>query len=84
MEVTKLAAADRPRERYQYKVTGAGTFPIDMLRYDRAYPASSEAVSAMSTHMRDAGARERRTVELLSHHHPTRDRWRSFGWLVED
>ena len=81
MEITKLAAADRPRERYRYKVNGTGTFPIDMLRYDCAYPASSEAVSAMGVgYPRDESAR--RTVELLSHHRPTIDRWRSFGWLV--
>ena len=83
METTKLAAQDRPRERYRYKVSGTGHFPTDMLRYDCAYPASSEAVSAMGsdnprTHV------QRRTVELCSHHLPTIDRWRSFGWIVED
>ena len=84
MEITKLAAADRPRERYRYKVSGSGTFPIDMLRYDCAYPASSEAVSAMGRADNRAVHVERRTVELLSHHRPTIDRWRSFGWVVED
>lgn len=83
METTKLAAQDRPREQYRYRVSGTGTFPIDMLRYDRAYPANSEAVSAMA-----AGpwgeTSVRRTVDLISHHRPTIDRWRSFGWLVED
>ena len=82
METTKLAAADRPRERYRYKVTGTGFFPIDMLRYDCAYPASSEACLAISPASADRD--KRRTVELLSYRLPTPDRWRSFGWLVED
>lgn len=78
MEVTSMPAADRPRERYRYRVTGSGTFPLDMLGYDAAYPANSEAVSGMSHR-----EREQRTVELISYHRPTEDRWRSFGWLVE-
>jgi hypothetical protein len=87
MEITILAAADRPRERYRYKVSGTGTFPIDMLRYDCAYPASSEAVSRMAVGRFDPAPegrerRERRTVELQSHQLPTLDRWKSFGWLV--
>ena len=86
METTKLSAQDRPRERYRYKVSGTGSFPIDMLRYDCAYPCSSEAVSAMGAG--SGPTREerlsRRTVELCSHHQPTRDRWQSFGWTVED
>ena len=84
METTKLAAQDRPRERYRYKVSGSGYFPIDMLRYDCAYPASSEAVSAMGSESRGERTVQRRTVELCSHHLPTIDRWRSFGWIVED
>jgi hypothetical protein len=85
MQTTKLAAADRPRELYRYKVTGTGHFPIDMLRYDCAYPASQEAVSTIGADRPRAqvlGA-ERRTVELRSHHRPTVDRWASFGWTVE-
>ena len=87
MEITKLAATDRPRELYRYRVSGTGHFPIDMLRYDCAYPASSKAVSAMHGRTIGAGYRScevRRTVELRSHHPPTRDRWSSFGWLVEE
>ena len=84
METTRLAAPERPRERYRYKVSGSGHFPTDMLRYDCAYPASSEAVSTMGAESRGAPIVERRSVELISYHLPTRDRWRSFGWLVED
>ena len=86
METTKLPAADRPRALYRYKVTGSGHFPIDMLRYDCAYPASQDAVSAMGSDNPRTNPRThgRRTVELCSHHQPTPDRWRSFSWLVEE
>ena len=83
METTKLPAADRPRERYRYKVSGSGYFPVDMLRYDCAYPASSADVSAMGANSPRIDV-ERRTVELRSYHRPTPDRWLSFGWVVED
>jgi hypothetical protein len=81
METTKLPAADRPREVYRYKVTGIGHFPMDMLRYDAAYPSNSDAVTGIS-HSRQEDSR-RRTVELRSHRRPTVDRWNSFGWTVE-
>lgn len=81
METTKLAAANRPREVYRYTVTGVGAFPIDMLRYDAAYPSNSDAVSGIS-HSRQEQV-QRRTVELRSHHLPTVDRWSSFGWTVD-
>ena len=83
METTNLPAQDRPRTFYRYKVIGTGRFPIDMLRYDSAYPASSEAVSTMGADdLRRSGAL--RTVELCSYRLPTNERWRSFGWIVQD
>ena len=75
MEVRKLAAIDRPREWYRYSVTGVGDVPIDMLRYDAAYPCVSDSVSRMR-------GTERRTVEMASYRKPTVDRWASFGWTV--
>jgi hypothetical protein len=82
MITTNLPAKDRPTTFYRYKVSGTGLFPVDMLRYDGAYPASSEAVSAMGTGKFQANV-ERRTVELCSYRPPTNDRWASFGWMVE-
>ena len=82
METIKIPAADRPREVYRYRVSGVGYFPLDMLRYDAAYPANSDAVSAISS-VRPEERVKRRTVELRSHHRPTDDRWSSFGWTVE-
>ena len=80
MEVRKLAAPDRPREFYLYEVQGSGVLPLDMLRYDGAWPANSEAVDSM----RPPSAMERRTIRLASYRRPTVDRWKSFGWVVVD
>ena len=80
METRKLAAADRPRALYIYDVEGVGSFPLDMLRYDAAWPHNSESVSQMSTSR--GHAEGRRVVGLVSHHRPTVERWKSFGWLV--
>ena len=67
-----------------FKVVGAGPFPIDMLRYDNAFP-SSESESAkildddkkreVSLTARVATAREAAFV-------PTSARWDSFTWGV--
>ena len=80
MEVRKLAAPDRPREFYRYEVQGVGPFPLDMLRYDSAWPANQESASRMVTGRREPEGR--RIITLASHHHPTEDRWSSFGWTV--
>ena len=82
MEIRKLPAADRPREFYLYEVQGSGVLPVDMLRYDSAWPANQEAVSRMSTAQRPDGGP--RAVRLASYHRPTVDRWKSFGWQVLD
>lgn len=50
-------------------------FPMDMLRYDRCWPASG-AEAAKMIPCNDA-------VEITLHGLGcTRDRWRSFGWEV--
>ena len=58
-----------------YLVKGSGTFPLDMLRYDEAWPARGEDVDEM-------GRSCERVVELLSTAKPTVARWESFGWSV--
>ena len=82
----KLAAPDRPKAVYRYTVKGQGTFPFDMLRYDCAYPASSEAAAGLYPSIFD-GADNRHnvlSVELRSYFPPTVGRWQSFGWTVEE
>lgn len=71
-----LAAAYRPSALYTYEVRGIGPFPLDMLRYDCAWPVSSEDVQAMAE-------RGVRSVKLSSYKPPTADRWASFMWRLK-
>lgn len=70
----------------KYSVSGDRSFPIDMLRYDAAWPAS-EADSREIVSSMDVGRTTDRRVVLL---HEDRDlkwqpsgaRWQSFGWRL--
>lgn len=64
---------------YTYRVDGYGDFPLDMLRYDRAWPAS-ERDSAVAQGV--PGERNRRIVVINSYQAPTPARWASFNWYV--
>jgi len=71
-----------PRKPKSFRVTlrGRAAFPIDMLRYDRAVPASeTDAAAIERSHMRMARY-ETVTVDMPSA--PTVDRWKSFWWDV--
>ena len=72
----KLTADARPKYIHRYTVIGSGYFPVDMLRYDAAWPDSQE----------DAGRildfEANREVKLRSYRIPTIARWKSFGWQV--
>lgn len=65
---------------YLYIVEGRGHFPLDMLRRDSAWPASSDAVNDM-TFIKEEASNLRR-VEIASHEEPTVARWESFGWRI--
>jgi hypothetical protein len=67
------------------------TFPIDMLRYDRCMPITSEDVEEITNNLRYAGCEDDRlfSIKLRTYtssgvKHPTFDRWRSFGWSVRE
>jgi hypothetical protein len=72
-------------KRVRYTVTpstGPMHFPIDMLRYDCSWPASSEDAAKIQD---NAEKRAPRGVEItLSTHmgEPEKGRWQSFGWTV--
>lgn len=72
------------KDLYVYNVTGSGPFPIDMLRYDQAWPKSEGRDSAAieSSFLPRQGARVRE-ITLGSHTTPTEVRWKSFGWTVD-
>jgi hypothetical protein len=71
----------RKGETKVFTVTGRGTFPLDMLRYDSCWPYSSEDVFKM-----ESDAREQRSIRLVtgSDHSPTIGRWNSFMWDAKD
>ena len=63
-------------------VSGSGTFPYDMLRYDRCVPATESDSYVM------AGTEQRKVTLImfssLRNGGPTDDRWKSFSWKVEE
>lgn len=73
-----LDAGERPRVLYEYYVTGGGQFPLDMLRYDRCWPAGGEDAAKLDW----TGQPGFRSVKMQSHREPTIDRWSSFQWSV--
>jgi hypothetical protein len=68
---------------YNYKVTGNGQFPLDMLRYDSCFPGDPDAVSKLCIDRKDPFFKEPRTVKVTGCAKPTVARWASFGWTVE-
>lgn len=70
-----------------FVVRGTSPFPVDMLRYDQAWPARQEDVLAVD---RDNWRRARTPVGVYAvtlqtnGNHISDDRWRSFGWLVTE
>lgn len=65
---------------FKFTVEGSGSFPLDMLRYDCCWPATSGDVAQMTA----VTYNTKRKVELLSHREPTKERWKSFIWPVVD
>lgn len=60
-----------------YGVLFKGRFPLDMLRYDRAYPADQTSAAIM-----ELDNKETKMVKVSSPIEPTIDRWLSFGCEV--
>lgn len=82
---------------YYYRITVAGrvAFPVDMMRYDRCYPAGeseSYKIAASVRHDGDAYHKEPDgTIKVVlvacsrnPIFNPTVGRWQSFGWQVLD
>lgn len=84
MAARSRAMADAPKRRlWFYSVQGRGSFPIDMLRYDRCWPASEGGDSAkVEASFQPRASREERIVALIGLDEPTEGRWASFGWKV--
>src|SRR5678816_4294668 len=63
---------------YEYEVEGKLSFPVDMLRYDACWPASTESALEIVSERPHEGCH----VRLRSHYPPTEARWESFGWRI--
>ena len=66
-----------------YQVEGASHFPIDMLRYDQAWPDSGQDSGLITS----PPSSERYIVNLCRNVSSLRDlpnqgRWQSFGWKL--
>lgn len=76
--------------RVERAFKGGGGFPIDMLRYDGAYPANETASGIIDNYMsvdrHPADAAANRPVELVATHNgcPNARRWESFNWKVTE
>jgi hypothetical protein len=72
-----------PNKIIEFKVEGSGYFPLDMLRYDQAWPAHQDDIHALTSEARDVATLGKRQVLLHScRTAPTTARWESFGWRV--
>ncbi len=65
----------------QFTVSGHGDFPLDMLRYDRCWPRTSEDSALM-----EAGGQRHVVLNRYTEgrHGPvaTEGRWKSYNWEV--
>ena len=65
-------------------------FPIDMLRYDRAYPANTEAVTALAEKTKNMIVNsdkitKNKVIKLRTTKGTiTPARWKSLGWIIKE
>ncbi len=71
------------RLEVEYEVTGRGSFPFDMLRYDRSFPAQQSDSGKMDdTDERTVRLITDRTLQESISQRQSEQRWASFGWKV--
>jgi hypothetical protein len=77
---------DMRNKTVHYTVAGRGRFPIDMLRYDGAYPLEGKDAAKIEQSFDPQGRKDlgRYEVELVTHGCPEEARWASFMWEVVD
>ena len=69
----------------KFTVEGTFPFPVDMLRYDRCYPADSEsAINITYSNNHESGGLQVTLIARVESKQwkPTEGRWQSFGWKV--
>lgn len=68
----------------RFTAVGHGYFPVDMLRYDRCWPATQDAIHNMPVETYRRHSLEPAEVEMCGINNPTAERWQSFGWQIKD
>jgi hypothetical protein len=67
----------------EFTVAGTGTFPLDMLRYDRCWAKTQEDTTILrSTAYKPSKHELTVTLQSIGTAAPTIDRWESYGWSV--
>lgn len=91
-----MTAAQGQPAVFEFTVEGTGEFPFDMLAHDACYPTTTEDAMAMLLALPRrwprrgvmADSDEPRKVHRIrlasAAHRPAVDRWKSFGWSVND
>ena len=72
---------------YYYTVEGTTDFPVDMLRYDAAWPTQECGNTTCYNILTPEPLEKKlepRQVSLASRKKPTDARWNSFSWRVLD
>lgn len=71
-----------PRYLHELSVSGSGSFPTDMLRYDQCWPLEQQDVVNMD---RRSETRQVTVAQITDTKHDkfTVERWRSFGWQMD-
>lgn len=70
------------KKLHQFTVEGSGTFPYDMLRYDRCWPSTEAHDSGLPYTPPHGGSLDKKRITLTGLGEPTQGRWESFGWRV--
>jgi len=66
-----------------FTVQGHGRFPLDMLRYDRCWPAAETESGRIAPNWSSPeDYKTERAIQMKGLNVPTKDRWNSFGWVV--
>ncbi|KRT69414.1 MAG: hypothetical protein XU15_C0011G0096 [candidate division NC10 bacterium CSP1-5] len=70
--------------RQTFQVTGLGSFPLDMLRYDECYPRTERDTALIDQSFQEANVQYIGLERILTDEakDPTFDRWKSFLWAV--
>jgi YD repeat-containing protein len=73
------------KTRTEYTVVGTRPFPIDMLRYDCAWPTSSQDAQKIADTFDWDSRGQMVEIKLSTDYQfaPEHRRWESFGWRVK-